>query len=125
MSWLLKQAEDILNRVDQQTNAALQAQNKTNKVSKKDHEIEFISDRPANPSPPPNFLLPVQKVEPVRMKKQTDPDFVEYLNGNSTSHENKSNVKRSMMNASVPPVDQTANQVNNFHRVFAFWPSMT
>lgn len=60
MSWLLKQAEDILNRVDQQTNAAFQTQQKSNKTQRQDHEVEFITDSTSNRTHTPvNYFLPI------------------------------------------------------------------
>lgn len=94
MSWLLKQAEEILNRVDQQTNAAVHQQ--TAKVTRRDHEIEFITDLPAIPANPTNLTISTTSTSvPVARtpKKPVEKDLIEYLN--SSTSPNPTESKRS------------------------------
>jgi hypothetical protein len=86
MSWLLKQAEDILNRVDQQTNAALHQT--TTKVPLKQNQVEFIPDTPSyTPSIPldqpiiNNIPINRTTITTTRRSKKTDEsDLINYLN---------------------------------------------
>jgi len=96
MSWLLKQAEDILNRVDQQTNAALHQQN-TPKVPIQQNQVEFTSDissyTPSRPVEQP-IVNPIPtnrpSITPPRRTKKTDEsDLINFLNS-STPITNKS-----------------------------------
>lgn len=94
MSWILRQAEDILNRVDQQTNAVLHQNAPT--IPPRHTEIEFTSDRPTyTPTPPPiqpvvvsNPNPPVtttrSTITPTRRTKKTDEsDLIDYLNSST------------------------------------------
>jgi len=89
MSWLLKQAEDILNRVDQQTNAALH-QN-TSKEPLKQNQIEFTPDIPSyTPSIPLNQPIvnhiPINRTSLTstrRTKKNDESDLINYLNSST------------------------------------------
>ena len=98
MSWLLKQAEDILNRVDQQTNAALH-QN-TPKIPPKQNQVEFIPETPT-------FIPSIPLDQPVinhiptnrtsitqtrRTKKTDESDLFDYLN-RPTSNEIKKPIR--------------------------------
>ena len=96
MSWLIKQAEDILNRVDQQTNAAFQ-QPKSQSHSHPSH-IDFVSDtRPTSASPTPfhppnlNHTTFSRPIEPRRTKKAEEADLINYLNHSTPldRHESK------------------------------------
>lgn len=86
MSWLLKQAEDILNRVDQQTNAALHQQTTT--IPQKHTQIEFTTDTPSyTPSIPLNLPsvnhMPTQRssIPSTRQTKKNDEsDLIKFLN---------------------------------------------
>jgi hypothetical protein len=89
MSWLLKQAEDILNRVDQQTNAAIHQHN-IKSTSKQMNEESDIDSSSLNKS-----TLNINSTNRSitgnrRNKKSDDTDLIDYLNS-STSTNNKSN----------------------------------
>jgi hypothetical protein len=126
MSWLLKQAEDILNRVDQQTNAALH--HHSPKLSKKQNEFEFTPDEPSyTPSIPLN--QPVINHTPTnrpsitstrRTKKTDESDLINYLNSptpvnnNETKKpirvNNKSRTNSSSSNPTdIPPLAASSN----------------
>lgn len=90
MSWLLKQAEDILNKVDQQTNAAFQ-QNAT-QVPKRLNEVDIIPESPIfvppiqiNPMPisRPPINRPSTTVPARRVKKTDETDLINYLNSST------------------------------------------
>jgi hypothetical protein len=90
MSWLLKQAEDILNRVDQQTNAALHQH--TPQVPIRQNQIEFISDIPPAYTPSRPVEQPIinpiptnrPSITPTRRTKKTDEsDLINYLNSST------------------------------------------
>jgi len=90
MAWLLRQAEDILNKVDQQTNAAFH-QNAP-KIPPKHTEIEFTSDRPTyTPAPPiqpvivpnPSVTTRPTNTSTRRTKKQDESDLIDYLNSST------------------------------------------
>ncbi|CAF1143878.1 unnamed protein product [Rotaria sordida] len=93
MSWLLKQAEDILNRVDQQTNAALHQH--TSQLPKKQNQIEFISDTPSF-TPTKSLDQPIISTNrptiiiPTRRTKKTDEtDLINYLNSSTPINNNE------------------------------------
>lgn len=90
MAWLLRQAEDILNKVDQQTNAAFH-QNAP-KIPPKHTEIEFTSDRPTyTPAPSiqpvivpnPSVTTRPTNTSTRRTKKQDESDLIDYLNSST------------------------------------------
>jgi hypothetical protein len=95
MSWLLKQAEDILNRVDQQTNAALH-QN-TSKEPLKQNQVEFTPDIPSyTPSIPLNQTIvnhiPINRTSVTstrRTKKNDESDLINYLNSSTPLNNNE------------------------------------
>jgi len=99
MSWLLKQAEDILNRVDQQTNAALHQT--TTKVPLKQNQVEFIPDAPSyTPSLPLDQPIinhiPINRttITTTRRTKKTDEsDLINYLNS-PTPINNNNEIKK-------------------------------
>ncbi|CAF1095182.1 unnamed protein product [Adineta steineri] len=141
MSWLLKQAEDILNRVDQQTNAALHQQ--TSKLPPKQNQVEIIPDIPSFtssiPLDQPN-TNPVQSnrppVIPTRRPKKTDEsDLMNYLNSSApiTTNETKkpirissSNNKRRTSSSSSNPIDdsQLISSHNNTKELVLNIPSI-
>lgn len=124
MSWLLKQAEDILNRVDQQTNVALH-QN-TSKQPPKPNEVEFISDTPSylpsrsidpsnlNPVPPTRTSITPQR----RLKKSDDTDLISYLNSSTpvnpieTRRNSRSNNKTRTSSSSSATTDDLSSIVS-------------
>ena len=85
MSWLLKQAEEILNRVDQQTNAALHQPSP--KAPRRDHEIEFITDLPSVPANQSNLTISTAPSLPAARtpKKPAENDLIHYLNSSTES----------------------------------------
>jgi len=94
MSWLLKQAEDILNRVDQQTNAAIH-QHSVKSTSKQTNE-DLISDPSSSSSlnSTNKSILNINSTnrsttENRRNRRSDDTDLIDYLNS-STSNNNKS-----------------------------------
>lgn len=117
MSWLLKQAEDILNRVDQQTNAAIH-QN-TSKPIPKSNEVEFIVDTPVYPPSRSQDSSNVNPTAPIRTnitpqrrtKKNDETDLINYLNSstpvnsNETRRNSRSNNKPRTSSSSIddPP----------------------
>jgi hypothetical protein len=94
MSWLLKQAEDILNRVDQQTNAAINQHHIQSTPKQTDEESK--SDSPSINSTNKSTRnlnstnLTTTTTGNRRNKKSDDSDLIDYLNS-STSTNNKSN----------------------------------
>jgi hypothetical protein len=117
MSWLLKQAEDILNRVDQQTNAALHHEN--SKLPPKQNQVEFIPDIPTIT---PSIPLTQQTINPIppnrttitptrRTKKAEESDLFNYLNSptpvnnNETKKPNRVNNKTRTTSSSSIPTD--------------------
>jgi hypothetical protein len=132
MSWLLKQAEDILNRVDQQTNAALH-QN-THQEPLKQNQVEFISDTPPyTPTVPLNqpvsSHIPTNRttITPTRRtKKAEESDLINYLNSptpiniNETKKSIRVNKRRTSSSSSTitddPPPASPSN--NNKQIIF-------
>jgi hypothetical protein len=91
MSWLLKQAEDILNRVDQQTNAAIH-QHSIKSVSKKTNE-DLISDPSSSLNSTNKTILNINSTnrsttENRRNRRSDGTDLIDYLNS-STPNNNK------------------------------------
>ena len=119
MSWLLKQAEDILNRVDQQTNAAIHQHG--SKLTAKGATDESMPNTPVIESSSRNSSTANRTaITPVavgnrRSKKSDDSQLIDYLNS-STSTESKptrplafnSLLTDATRTASVP--DMLANQ---------------
>ncbi len=113
MSWLLKQAEDILNRVDQQTNAALHQEN--SKLPPKQNQVEFIPDIPTIPLTQPTInRIPPNRttITPTRRtKKAEESDLFNYLNSptpvnnNETKKPNRVNNKTRTTSSSSIPTD--------------------
>ncbi|CAF1004807.1 unnamed protein product [Rotaria sp. Silwood1] len=98
MSWLLKQAEDILNRVDQQTSAAFHQQTpQTPQLPTRQNQVEFISDTPSFiPSTPLDQPItnrvPTNRstIVPIRRTKKTDEtDLMNYLNSSIPINNNE------------------------------------
>ena len=91
MSWLLKQAEDILNRVDQQTNAAINHQTKPDSDKSSDESTSNSSTMSSsnksknNTSRTTTTTLTGNR----RPKKSDEADLIDYLNSPS-SIENRS-----------------------------------
>jgi hypothetical protein len=107
MSWILKQAEDILNRVDQQTNAAIHQHGGKSRSNQNNEETI-----PESPSIKSTQRLPTNTR---RTRKNDDVDLIDYLN-NSTPAPVINKPKRPMQllaegtrTASVP--DMTATDV--------------
>ncbi|CAF2695005.1 unnamed protein product [Rotaria sp. Silwood2] len=134
MSWLLKQAEDILNRVDQQTGAALHQH--ASQLPKKQNQVESISDTPSfTPSIPLDQSItnrmPTNRptVIPIRRTKKTDEtDLINYLNSStpintneikqlipvqSSSNKTRTNSSSAILNDNSSPVVSTHNNNNN------------
>ena len=83
MSWLLKQAEDILNKVDKQTNAAINQHQI--KPSSKHSDGPTTHDAPSFPSSEttPASLSSINRTAAEsnrRAKKNDDTDLIDYLN---------------------------------------------
>ena len=124
MSWLLKQAEDILNRVDQQTNAALH-QNPS-KQPPNPNEVEFVSDipsyLPSRPIDPPNINpVPPTRTSIIpqrRLKKSDDTDLINYLNSSTlvnpteTRRNSRSNNKTRTSSSSSTTADDLSSIVS-------------
>jgi hypothetical protein len=90
MSWLLKQAEDMLNRVDQQTNAAINQQNPKT-TSKQQSREDSISESSSSNKSSLNFNSTNRSTTGGhRNKKNEEPDLFDYLNS-STPVNNKPN----------------------------------
>jgi DNA mismatch repair ATPase MutL len=90
MSWLLKQAEDILNRVDQQTNAAIhQHGTKPSLQKNKEESISDPSSSSSNKSTLNSNSTTRTNTGNRRNKKSDDSVLIDYLN-NSTPVNNKS-----------------------------------
>ncbi|CAF3737659.1 unnamed protein product [Rotaria socialis] len=95
MSWLLRQAEDILNRVDQQTNAAFHQH--PSQISLKQSSVELIPDSssftPSLPVEQPIVnRIPVTRpaITPIRrIKKNDESDLISYLNGSTSINHNE------------------------------------
>ena len=85
MSWLLKQAEDILNRVDQQTNAAINQHAIKPSTQKTNEDITTESSSTRNSNSTNRYPK-----ENRRNKKNDDADLIDYLNS-STSVNKKFN----------------------------------
>ena len=120
MSWLLKQAEDILNRVDQQTNAALHSN--PPKPPLGSDQVEFTSDTPSrpvdqpivNPLPPPTRTT----LTPQRRTKKTDEtDLINFLNSstpvnyNETKKPSRSTNKTRTSSSSSTTIDDLPSTV--------------
>ncbi|CAF0868397.1 unnamed protein product [Adineta steineri] len=90
MSWLLKQAEDILNRVDQQTNAAINqhAIKPTSQQSNEESTLDSSSLNTSNKST--SNSINRLNTGNRRSKKTNDTDLIDYLN-TPTSVNNKNN----------------------------------
>jgi len=122
MSWLLKQAEDILNRVDQQTNAALH-QN-TSKESLKQNQVEFTPDIPSyTPSIPLNQPvinhIPINRtsVPSTRRTKKTDEsDLINYLNSSKPINNKPIRVNnKSRTNSSSSTISDDSPSTSNYN----------
>jgi hypothetical protein len=95
MSWLLKQAEDILNKVDQQTNAAIHQHNiKSTSKQTKDELISDSSSSSLNSSTKTTLNTNSTNRSTTtgnrRNNKSDDTHLIDYLNS-STPVNNKSN----------------------------------
>ncbi|CAF2110111.1 unnamed protein product [Rotaria magnacalcarata] len=89
MSWILKQAEDILNRVDQQTNAAINQH--TLKSTSHDESTSDASSLNSSNRSSINFDSTNRSTKASRLnRKKDDSDLFDYLN-TSTSVNDKSN----------------------------------
>ncbi|UJR21628.1 hypothetical protein I4U23_024706 [Adineta vaga] len=118
MSWLLKQAEDILNRVDQQTNAALH-QNQQSKTASLQNQVEFIPE-------PPSFTPSVPSEPP----KNDESDLINFLNSPTpvatTTSETKKATRtqtsvdkiRTESSSSNPPDDALSISSRSNHKEF-------
>jgi len=121
MSWLLKQAEDILNRVDQQTNAALH-QNSP-KIPPKQNQVEFIPETPAFTPPikldhqPVINRIPITQTRRIKKTNESD-DLFDYLNRPTSTETKKSNRisssnnRRTSSSSSVSTDDPPPSQNN-------------
>ena len=86
MSWILKQAEDILNRVDQQTNAAvnqhqLRSNSKQSFESSNTDTDSFSRSKKSAENPISNVGTTMGNTR--RSKKQEEADLLEYLNSST------------------------------------------
>jgi hypothetical protein len=109
MSWLLKQAEDMLNRVDQQTNAAINQHN-VKSTSGKPNE-ESISDSNSSNKSTLNFNSTNRLTTGNRrQKKNDDTDLIDYLNSSTTTN-NKSN-RAGISNNLLSDTARTASSPN-------------
>jgi hypothetical protein len=99
MSWLLKQAEDILNRVDQQTSAVLH--HPTSKLPSTENPVESIPNTPSFTAsiplnPPVVNNIPTNRITATRrVKKKDESDLINYLNSSTplTNNEAKKPVR--------------------------------
>lgn len=83
MSWLLKQAEDILNRVDQQTNAAIHQHGgkSTTKETNEESIPNTLVTESVNRSTNSINRIPAGSR---RSKKSDDSQLIDYLNSSTT-----------------------------------------
>lgn len=123
MSWLLKHAEDILNRVDQQTNAALHQHDhhhqQQSRVPLRPNEVEFIPETssftPSIPSVPPAVnQTPVNRssVTPTRrVKKDDEADLIKFLNSTTpvNTNETKKPVRVQMSDNKIRTESSSSN----------------
>ncbi|UJR27552.1 hypothetical protein I4U23_008834 [Adineta vaga] len=93
MSWLLKQAEDILNRVDQQANATINQHNTkplsetSNEDSKTDYSSLTSTNKSTRNTTSSNRLTTSSR----RQKKNDETDLIDYLNSSTSSNKNNNN----------------------------------
>ena len=131
MSWILKQAEDVLNRLDQQTNAAFHQQ--TSKLPTKENQTEFIVDTPSFTSslplkqPTNNHVLSNRiAMTPIRRIKKTDEtDLINYLNSTTPIQIIESNPVTSAINktrsrnsSNSPSDDSALSSTRNENKEF-------
>ncbi|CAF0785890.1 unnamed protein product [Rotaria sordida] len=85
MAWLLKQAEDILNRVDQQTNAAINQHHiKSTTIQTKEESISDTSSLNSSNKLTLNFDATNRStIGNRRNKKNDDSDLIDYLNSST------------------------------------------
>ncbi|CAF2397973.1 unnamed protein product [Rotaria sp. Silwood2] len=114
MSWILKQAEDILNRVDQQTNAAVHQHNiKTTTKQMTDESISDTSSLNSSNKLTLNFDSTNRSTIGNRLnKKNDDSDLIDYLNS-STLTNNKTN-RTAPFNNVLSDTTRTASSPNMF-----------
>ncbi|CAF2735774.1 unnamed protein product [Rotaria sp. Silwood2] len=114
MSWILKQAEDILNRVDQQTNAAVHQHNiKTTTKQMTDESISETSSLNSSNKLTLNFDSTNRSTIGNRLnKKNDDSDLIDYLNS-STLTNNKTN-RTAPFNNVLSDTTRTASSPNMF-----------
>ncbi|CAF0827838.1 unnamed protein product [Rotaria sp. Silwood1] len=114
MSWLLKQAEDILNKVDQQTNAAIHQHNiKSTTKQTKDESISDTSSLNSSNKLTLNFDSTNRSTIGNRLnKKNDDSDLIDYLNS-STLVNNKTN-RTIPFNNVLSDTTRTASSPNIF-----------
>lgn len=116
MSWILKQAEEILNRVDQQTNAALHQHNsnKTGQTGRKDHQIEVLTENQILSTAAVAVPPVIRPKEPIRLKKSTaESDLIEYLNSPAPSNltmKKKSSPPAVALPLETQPIKETRNE---------------
>jgi hypothetical protein len=112
MSWLLKQAEDILNKVDQQTNAAIN-QHQTKTTSKQSNDESISTSSSSNKSNLNiNSTNRTTTTGNQRHKKNEEPDLFDYLNS-STPVNNKPN-RTVPFNTSLSDTTRTVSSPNMY-----------
>jgi hypothetical protein len=109
MSWLLKQAEDMLNRVDQQTNAAINQHN-VKSTSGKSNEESISDSSSLNSSNKSTLNFNSTNRGNRRQKKNDDTDLIDYLNSSTTTN-NKSN-RAGVSNNLLSDTARTASSPN-------------
>jgi hypothetical protein len=109
MSWLLKQAEDILNRVDQQTSAVIH-HNNTKSSSKESNDESKSDSSSVNISNKTSLNFDRATTGNRRIKKKDEVDLIDYLNS-STPTNNKSN-RVVLTNNSLSDTTRTASSPN-------------
>ena len=111
MSWLLKQAEDILNKVDQQTNAAIN-QHQTKTTSKQSNDESSSNSSSSNKSNLNINSTNRTTTANQRNKKNEESDLFDYLN-NPTPVNNKPN-RTVPFNTSLSDTTRTASSPNMY-----------
>jgi hypothetical protein len=111
MSWLLKQAEDILNKVDQQTNAAIN-QHQTKTTSKQSNDESISTSSSSNKSNLNINSTNRTTTGNQRHKKNEEPDLFDYLNS-STPVNNKPN-RTVPFNTSLSDTTRTVSSPNMY-----------
>ncbi|CAF0721353.1 unnamed protein product [Adineta ricciae] len=126
MSWLLKHAEDILNRVDQQTNAVLHQHDHhppQSRIPLRPNEVEFIPETssftPSTPSvPPASDRTPANRssITPTRrVKEDNEADLIKFLNSPTpvNTNETKKTVRVQMSDNNIRTDSSLSNPSEN------------